>query len=386
MRRIFLPLAVAVPLLWNSTGLAASRIVRSNLIYDDIPEASVDPADRLDAYMSVREASALGWSPRAAADSHSIRRHRSTARGGPLRGARRQITFQREPISQGAFCPDPSRNAILYLKDTGGDENTQLYYQRLGEPARMLSDGKSLNGAPLWSNTGRQMAYFSTARDGASHDIDIVEPESGSLPHLVVTGDSAAWYPLDWSPDDGRLLVLKYVSVAEGYLYIVDVNTGQKREVDPSSGKVGIVDARFSRDGQGVYYVSDRDNEWKRLHLVNLYTGEKTEISAHIPWDVESLAISRDGHYLAYIVDEAGMSRLNLLDLRTHQELIPPALPSGIIDSLSFDIEGKRLAFGLSGPGSRAMPTCSTWRATNSRRGPRANKAGSSPGHSSPRG
>ena len=127
----------------------------------------------------------------------------------------------------------------------------------------MLSDGKSSNGAPLWSNTGRQIAYFSTARDGASHDIDIVEPESGSLPHLVVTGDSAAWYPLDWSPDDGRLLVLKYVSVAEGYLYIVDVNTGQKREVDPASGKVGIFDARFSRDGQGVYYVSDRDSEWK---------------------------------------------------------------------------------------------------------------------------
>lgn len=348
MRRIFLPLAAALPLICNSTGLAASRVVRGDLIYDEIPEAAADPADRLEAYLSVREAAALGWSPKGqlliATRFGDVDQLHVVDRPG---GMRRQITFQREPISEGAFCPDPSRNAILYLADTGGNENSQLYYQRLGEPARLLSDGKSLNGAPLWSNTGRQIAYFSTARDGASHDIMLVDPESGSLPHLLVTGDGAAWIPLDWSPDDGRLLVLKYVSVTEGYLYIVDVNTGQKREVDPASGKVGILDARFSRDGQGVYYVSDRDGEWMKLRLINLYTGDKTEISGHAPWDVESLAISRDGHYLAYAVNEAGSSKLNLLDLRTHQELTPPPVPSGIIDSLSFDVEGKRLAFGL---------------------------------------
>ena len=122
----------------------------------------------------------------------------------------------------------------------GGNEKTQLYYQRTGEPAaRLLTDGKSLNGGALWSNTGREIAFFSTARDGVSYDIDIVDPESGALPRLAVTGDSAAWYPLDWSPDDGRLLVLKYVSIAEGYLYVVDLNTGQKREVDPSSDQSG---------------------------------------------------------------------------------------------------------------------------------------------------
>ena len=55
--------------------------------------------------------------------------------------------------------------------------------------AKLLTDGKSLNGGPVWSNAGREIAFFSTARDGVSYDIDIVDPESGALPRLAVTGD-----------------------------------------------------------------------------------------------------------------------------------------------------------------------------------------------------
>ena len=93
---------------------------------------------------------------------------------------------------------------------------------------------ESLNGGPVWSNSGREVAFFSTARDGIDYDIDIAEPEAGTLPRLAVTGDNTAWYPLDWSPDDRKLLVLKYVSIGEGYLYIVDLTSGQRREVDPA--------------------------------------------------------------------------------------------------------------------------------------------------------
>jgi dipeptidyl aminopeptidase/acylaminoacyl peptidase len=128
----------------------------------------------------------------------------------------------------------------------------------------------------------------------------------------------------------------------------VDLSSGQKREVEPGPGKVGIGAARFSRDGQGVYLVSNRDAEFAQLRYVNLFTGEKTLISGHLSGDVEELAISRDGHYLVYTNNEAGIDKLTVLDLRTRQDLIPPKLATpGIIDSLSFDREGNRLAFGF---------------------------------------
>jgi dipeptidyl aminopeptidase/acylaminoacyl peptidase len=354
MNRIYLSLLLVSSMLANSPLLAATRIERGNLTFDNIPEPSAILTEKLQGYLNARQATPLGWSPKGqlliATRFGDVDQLHLVEQAG---GDRRQLTFLHEPITQAAFSPDPARSAYVYLKDEGGNENAQLYYQRFSEPAKLLTDGKSLNGAPIWSNTGREVAFFSTARDGHSYDIDIVDPESGALPRLALTADSsgAAWSVLDWSPDDSKLLVLKEVSVAESYLYVVDLNSGLKREVDPSPTKVGIVSAKFSRDGQGVYLISDRDGEFARLRYVGLYNNDKTVISGHIPWDIEELAISHDGHYLAFVSNEAGAGKLNLLDLRTHQDLAPPRLHSvGVIGSLSFDAEGKRLAFGFAAP------------------------------------
>jgi dipeptidyl aminopeptidase/acylaminoacyl peptidase len=353
MARIYLLLILASSFLVCNPAAALPRVERGNLIFDNIPEPPPGFSERLDAYLNARQATPLGFSPQGQllittrfgdVDQLHLVEHAA--------GERRQLTFLREPITQAAFSPDPFRSAFVYLKDVGGNENAQLYYQRLGEPAaKLLTDGKSLNGGPVWSNSGREVAFFSTARDGVSYDIDIVEPEAGSLPRLAVTGDSATWFPLDWSPDDRKLLVLKYISVSEAYLYIVDLSSGQKREVEPAPTKVGITAAKFSRDGLGIYLISDRDSEFQQLRYVNLFTGDKSVISARISWNIEELAISRDGHYLAYTSNAAGSDKLNVLDLRTHQDLIPPRLAApGIIESLSFDMAGSRLVFGFAAP------------------------------------
>jgi len=355
MTRIFLLLlAATAPLLSAAPAVVLPRVERGNLIFDNIPEIAPGLSEKLDAYLNARQATPLGFSPQGqlliATRFGDVEQLHLVERPG---GERRQLTFAREPITQAAFSPDPGRSAYVYLADVGGNENAQLYYQRLGEPTpKLLTDGKSLNGPPLWSNTGREVAFFSTARDGVSYDIDVVEPEAGSLPRLAVTGgENAVWSPLDWSPDDRKLLVLKYLSISEAYLYVVDLYSGQRREVDPAPVKTGIAGAKFSRDGQGVYLISNRDGEFAQLRYVNLFSGDKTVISGHISWDIDELAISRDGHYLAYVSNEAGTDKLNLLDLRAHQDLTPPRLAAaGVIDSLSFDAQGNRLALGFAAP------------------------------------
>ncbi|HEY2145458.1 MAG TPA: S9 family peptidase [Steroidobacteraceae bacterium] len=350
MNRINLSLLLVAALLANSQAMGASRVERGNLTFDNIPEAPAELVDKLDAYLNARQATPLGWSPKGqlliATRFGDVDQLHLVEQAG---GARRQLTFLHEPIAEASFSPDPARNALVFLADVGGDENAQLYYQRLGEPAKMLTDGKSRNGAPLWSNSGHEVAFFSNVRDGRSCDIYIVDPESGTLPRLAYTGDDsgAEFSVLDWSPDDGKILVRKFLSISESTLYIVDLSSGQKREVDPAPAKAGIAGAKFTRDGQGVYFISDRDGEFARLNYINLFTNDKTVVSGHVPWDIDELAISRDGHYLAYVSNEAGASKLNLLDLRSHQDLTPPHLQTpGIIRSLSFDADGRRLAFG----------------------------------------
>jgi dipeptidyl aminopeptidase/acylaminoacyl peptidase len=352
MNRFFLLPLLAAPLLIASQASSFSRIERGNLTFEDVPDPTAELTAKLGDYLNARQAAPLGWTPKDQlviatrfGDVDQLHLVEQAA------GTRRQLTFLQDPVNEAAFSPDPGRSAYVFLKDEDGNENSQLYYQRLGDPkVKMLTDGKSRNGAPRWSNSGREVAYYSTARDGRSYDIYIADPESEAAPRLAQAGDpsGAAWSVLDWSPDDTKLLVRKEVSTAEAYLYVIDLNSGQRREVEPSPSKVGIAGAQFTRDGQGVYLISDRDSDLFRLRRVNLFTNEKTVISDHVPWDVEEFAVSRDGHYLAYVSNEAGFGKINLLDLRTRQDLTPPLLPSpGVVSALSFDSEGKRLAFGF---------------------------------------
>jgi dipeptidyl aminopeptidase/acylaminoacyl peptidase len=349
MARIYWLLALMAALLCESST-AAARDAHGRLVSDNIPDAPANLTEKLDAYLSGREARLMGWSPSGGlliltrfgdvSELHLVEH---------AGAARRQLTFLREPVIQAAFSPDPNRGGFAYFSDPDGKENAQLFYQRSADfGAKLLTDGKSLNSNAVWSNNSHEIAFSTTAR-GSSRDIEIVDPESGALPRLAVSGDGAAWYALDWSPDDRKLLVLKSVSFAESYLYLVDLVSGQKREVEPAPGKVRIAGARYSRDGQGIYLISDRDSEFTQLRYVNLFTGDKKVLSAPIPWDVQELAIARDGQYLAFVSNERGVDKLNLVDLRAHQDLTPPKLPAdGVIDSLSFDADGKRLAFGYS--------------------------------------
>jgi dipeptidyl aminopeptidase/acylaminoacyl peptidase len=77
-----------------------------------------------------------------------------------------------------------------------------------------------------------------------------------------------------------------------------------------------------------------------------------TPLTGHVKWDIDEIALSRDGRYLAYVANEDGASRLGVMDLVQHADLIPPQLPFGVIGSFDFDPASKRLAFGMQTPTS----------------------------------
>ena len=160
MVRIYLLLLLAAPFLLDASA-AVPRVERGNLVFDNIPEPAAGLSEKLDAYLGARQATPLGFSPKGQLlistrfgdvdQLHLVDR--------PA-GERRQLTFLREPIGQGAFSPDPGRNAYVYLMDSGGNENTQLYYQHVGDPVpKRVSDGKSLNGSPVCRTRGARSRF-----------------------------------------------------------------------------------------------------------------------------------------------------------------------------------------------------------------------------------
>ena len=367
MRQAYIVLAMSV-LLGARPADAVTREERGNLVLEDIPALDTALAERLDDWLAVRGASFVDFLPEGGmlistrfGDVEQL--HRVAAPGAD----REQLTFYREPV-QSARAARNGVNGFVFLKDRGGDENSQLYYYSLSDRSiRLLTDDKSLNGSPVWSRDGRRVAWYGNSRDSAIFDVFVRDVDGDSSNTTLVLGDRETYYPLDWSPDNSKLLLWNPVSATESHLYLLDIASKALTELDvtpppnkqASPGKktparrqqVAIVSARFSADGRGVYLISDRDSEFAQLRWLDLSAAALSiSLTAHIRWDIEQFDVSADGRWLAYTANEAGYSRLELLDLRNSQERELPPVPRGLIANLRFDAASTQLAMTLSGP------------------------------------
>ncbi len=266
-------------------------------------------------------------------------------------GMREQLTFEAEPVTSGVAHPYDA-NQLLYLKDRGGDENMQIWLRNLRSNAdRLLTDGKSLNGSPVFAHDGKRIAYYSNARDGASYDIYVQDITGNAAPRLLVTGSSDAQEPLDWSLDNRYIAFQRYTSITNSQLLLADTTTGTVTRVEPAAdgaGNVSVGEARFSRDGSGLYFLSDRGGEFMALHYMDLASKAVRTLTPAMFSDVESFALSQDGRWLAYTLNESGFSRLVLHDLRLRADILLPPLPPGaVIGSIGFDRASRQLAVSV---------------------------------------
>ena len=321
---------------------------RGNLILEGVPSADAALAARLQRYQHSRQATFLDWLPDgsmlvATRFGEVEQVHRVAA---PL-GMREQFTFSPEPVSVARAAHTGSGTGFVFLKDQGGDENAQVFYTSGSGNVRQLTTGHFLHSTPTWAHDGKQVAFSGNERDNMSYDVYVADVSSAAAPRLIVGGQQDTWYPLDWSTDDRKLLLWKYVSASESYLYTADVATGTLTAVDDSNHKDSIRSAKFAPDGRGIYLITDTDSEFAQLRYLDSVTHEQRKITPELQWDVEDFDAGSDGRYIAYVVNEDGHSRLTVLDTLQKIELTPPGLPDGQISNVRFDRTGKRLAMSV---------------------------------------
>ena len=321
---------------------------RGNLIFEGIPPLDTAMATRLERYQQSRQATFLDWqadgSMLVATRFGEVEQvHRIAA---PL-GMREQLTFSQDPVSVARAPATSVGNGFVFLKDHGGDENAQVYYYAGSGNVRQLTTGNFVHSSPVWSHDGKRVAFSGNERDGQSYDVYLADVSNASAPRLLVGGQQDTWYPLDWSPDDKKLLLWKYVSAEESYLYIADVAAGPFTPVDESPRKISINSAKFAPDGRGIYLISVEDGDFAQLRYLDPVSHEERKITPDLPWDIEDFDVSVDGRYIAYVVNEDGHSRLTVIDTLQKLELTPPGLPEGQISNIRFDHTGKRLAMSV---------------------------------------
>jgi dipeptidyl aminopeptidase/acylaminoacyl peptidase len=350
MFRLFI--AAATLLAFHASAAEVERVMRGNLAIEGIPEIPPALVERMRRYQNTRSAMLEGWTPDGQITiSTRFGNTNQLHLVSEQLGARRQITFFEDPVTTADWSPTGARKGVAYIRDAGGNENYQLEYldPAAADPVR-LTDGRGRADTGVWSPDGTKYAFQWTARNGVVTDVYIDDPLDKRAPELVFEAPEVGWNAVDWSPDGKSLLLIHFVSANESYLWVYDLATHEKREIEPSKVKAAR-GGNFSRDGKGVYITSDLGSEFRTLRYVDLASGKVTPLTDHVPWDVDNLALSRDGRYLAYIVNEDGANKLVLRDLAAQKEIASPDLPFGVIGSFAFDAAGERLAFSLQTPG-----------------------------------
>ena len=322
-----------------------------NLVIDGVPPIPASLADDVRRYTESRAASFADWHPvnreilisTRFASTPQIHRVKSPG------GARTQLTFFNEPITAASYEPEQGRY-FVFGKDVGGNEFAQLYRYDLadGRTTLLTDGGRSQNGGVIWSTKGDRLAYGSTRRNGTDRDVYVMNPGDPKSDRRVLQVTGGGWGAVDWSPDDAKLLLVEFVSVSKSSLWVVDAASGQKTLLTDDKAPVAYAGAEFSGDGKGVYVTTDRDSEFQRLGLIDLTTRQFTPFTSDLKWDVEGFDLSPDGRTIAFVLNEAGVSKLYLFDTASRRSTPVAGAPAGVINSLSWHNNSRDLGFSLS--------------------------------------
>ncbi len=344
-----------VACLWLSAVTLLAQGPPPSIVEDGVPPVPAELRERMEQYLNMRTASFADWHPSARSmliltrfgDTNQV--HRVRAPGA----YREQLTFFPDRVLEADYPPVANPAYFDFMMDRGGGEFYQYYrFDFADGSVHLLSDGKSRNEGWLFDHHGTQAAYASTRRNGRDFDIYLLDPAHPATQKRALELEGS-WEPLDWSPDDSRLLLIHYISVNESYVYLFDPKTGSNQQLFPPAGEKAFFGAaQWSKDGKGVYVVSNRQSEFRRLLYYDLATKKFSPLTAGIPWDVEGLALSADGTVLAFTVNADGLSQLHLLDTRTRRELPAPKLPAGIVSRLRFHLRLPELAMTINSAGS----------------------------------
>ncbi|WP_324750282.1 prolyl oligopeptidase family serine peptidase [Sphingomonas sp. LY54] len=337
-------LATAAPAIAQNAPVETRQVGTATL--ENVPAIPAEVKAAVQRYQNYREATFRDWLPDGSmlittrfGTTNQV--HRVAAPGA----ARTQLTFFDEPV--GGVSTIPGSDRFVVTRDTGGDEWFQLYAMGLtGEPVALTEPG-TRNQGTVFSKDGSLMAWSRAIKGSPDYAIFTADPSSPGSRKLAYQGTGAI-QAADIAPDKSRILLARNLSNRVTRLSLLDLATGEAREIAFTAKPARYEEARFTPDGKGIIVITDADADNRRLVEIDLTSGKRTVLAPDLKWDVETFKLSPDGRVLAYAVNEDGFSKVVLQDRVTRRALPQPQLPRGVLTGLEFSPDGSKLAVSLS--------------------------------------
>ena len=267
-----------------------------------------------------------------------------------------QLTAFADETVRGAGV-SPTDGRILLCADHDGDEFHQLYMLDAdrGWPDKLTDEPQVQHyvGGAAWAPDGTKFAFAANARNPS--DMEVWVREVGSGETRAVFGEGMFSFPGQFSPDGSKLLTLDFRNNSDTSIHLVDLETGETRELTPHDDETIFLSGPWAADGSGFYMLTDAESEFRGLAFYDL-ASDRYEWVEEPTHDVDDVTASTDGRVLAWLVNDNGYDRLRLRDLETGSDLPEPDLPPGSRPHLT----GAEPPLALSPDGSHAALILST--------------------------
>lgn len=325
--------------------------VPENMVADGIPALPASIIEEVKPYTEARGAGLAAWHPVkkeliiGTRFGNATQLHQVKMPGGD----RKQITFFNEPVGNASFQPTKG-DYFLFTKDAGGNEFGQIYrYDIATHKSVMITPGgRSQNGDINWNKAGTKILYTSTRRNGSDRDVYIMDPLNPASDKLLLQLEGGGWQIADWSADEKAVTLNKYVSINESSVWIYDMLTGKNQRILPKQDeRVVYTGGIFTNDGKGIYLSSDKGREFITPYRYDRASGELTPMLSGINWELTDYEMTEDQKKVAFVTNEAGISKLYLQDVATQKYVPVTAIPTGLIGGLEWHKDNKTLGLSL---------------------------------------
>ncbi len=260
----------------------------------------------------------------------------------------RQLTHSlTENIQSVSYFPNDNR--ILINRDRGNLENSVLCVLEPDGKEVVLTPGEEVQAFfHRWSDDGQSFYVSTNERD--QHLFDLYRFDAHTFQRTVIYRAMEGFYFSGLSRDERYVLFLKSRSKTDADIYLYNIANAEMKCLTPHSGDVLNCAPVFDRDAKAIYYVTNKDNDFRYLQRLDLTSGE-TECVERAAGDVLWTLFSSDYRRRITFANDSSttLRTMTIHDLETGRICKLPGFTQQNINSALSSRSGRRLAFYASG-------------------------------------